>query len=69
MSRNLKILVGDANGVDSLIQKYLCDKNYSNVTVYHVRSHIRNNIGHWTTVSIDGKQLSGRAIITKGRKR
>ena len=68
ISKNLQILVGDANGVDSLIQRYLFNKNYSNVNVYHVGTHIRNNIGQWPTVSIDSKNLSGRAMYTQKDK-
>ena len=65
ISKNLQILVGDANGVDSLIQQYLVTNNYLNVTVYHVGNHIRNNIGQWNTVLVDSKKLSGRAMYTQ----
>lgn len=37
-----EILVGDCIGVDVLVQKYLCSKNYKNVTVYHSGSKFRN---------------------------
>lgn len=37
-----EILVGDCIGVDLLVQKYLCSKNYKNVTVYHSGSKFRN---------------------------
>ena len=58
----------DANGVDSLIQRYLFNKNYSNVNVYHVGTYIRNNIGQWGTVPVDSKNLSGRAMYTQKDK-
>ena len=68
MSKNFQILVGDANGVDSLIQQYLFNKKYSNVTVYHVGNYTRNNIGQWSTVSVDSQKLSGRAMYTQKDK-
>ena len=33
-NKNLTILIGDANGVDKYVQKYLSDKNYRNVVVF-----------------------------------
>ena len=49
--RNLRILVGDANGVDRLIQEYLSEKAYRNVTVYCINNP-RNNLGQWENHSI-----------------
>jgi hypothetical protein len=46
------VLVGDANGADKSIQKYLFNKNYEKVTVFCVESSCRNNIGHWQTKNI-----------------
>lgn len=40
------ILIGDANGADKAIQKYLFSKQYLNVTVFCV-GNCRNNIGNW----------------------
>jgi len=37
-----KVLVGDAPGIDSLIQKYFVSKNYKNVAVYTVENKPRN---------------------------
>jgi len=42
---NAKILVGDAPGVDTEVQKYLKSKNYENVTVYHAYEPPRNHQG------------------------
>jgi hypothetical protein len=39
---NLPVLVGDARGVDVLVQEYLALKQYINVTVYTVESKPRN---------------------------
>lgn len=40
---NLDVLVGDADGIDSLIQKYYDDSNYHNITVYSIFDLPRNN--------------------------
>ena len=41
------ILVGDASGVDSLVQQCFVDLNYRNVVVYASNGKARNNIGKW----------------------
>lgn len=64
MEQNLTVIVGDANGIDSLVQKYLADKTYSNVNVYHSGNYIRNNIGNWSTVTVPSQNLTGRALYT-----
>ncbi len=47
------ILVGDADGVDALIQKILADKSYENVKVFCTGNIPRNNIGRWELVTIE----------------
>lgn len=47
---NETILVGDASGVDKLVQAFLNDLGYRNVIVYHAYSYPRNNLGNWETV-------------------
>lgn len=49
---NYTVLVGDANGVDKLVQQYLFSKNYRNVFVYACENNLRNNIGRWDVVSV-----------------
>jgi len=49
IDKNYSILVGDANGMDKAVQKYLSDKSYRNVLVYCVGENCRNNIGQWET--------------------
>ncbi len=36
------ILVGDANGIDRLIQQYFIDNKYCNVTIYSIHTKPRN---------------------------
>ena len=64
MSKNLTVLVGDANGIDNIVQKYLFMNNYNNVVVYYAGNSIRNNIGHWTTENVPSGDLQGRAKYT-----
>ena len=64
MTQNLSIIIGDANGVDALVQRYLADVGYKNVLIYHVGNSVRNNIGNWQTVSVPAQNLTGRALYT-----
>lgn len=41
------VLVGDADGIDSSIQKFLNDRKYKNVKVFASRGIARNNYGDW----------------------
>ena len=43
------VLVGDANGADKALQRYLADRKYQDVTVYCSGNSCRNNIGDWRT--------------------
>jgi hypothetical protein len=36
IEQNLEILVGDANGIDTLVQNYCLSLNYYNVTIYSI---------------------------------
>jgi len=36
IENNIRILVGDADGIDSLIQNFCLSKNYTNLTVYSI---------------------------------
>lgn len=54
-SRGRDVLVGDANGVDRLVQDFLHAAGYRRVTVYHVEGAPRNNIGNWPTHEVESK--------------
>jgi probable addiction module antidote protein len=47
------ILVGDANGADKAVQKFLHDDGYPHVTVYCSGHDCRNNLGGWPTENIE----------------
>lgn len=53
MNGELKILVGDAYGIDSLVQKYLNEHGYNNVTIYASNGKARNNIGGWKVENVE----------------
>jgi phosphoribosylformylglycinamidine (FGAM) synthase-like amidotransferase family enzyme len=47
IENNHPVIIGDCDGIDSLVQKYLI--NYKNVTVYYSGDFVRNNHGNWIT--------------------
>jgi len=47
IQKELRALVGDANGFDRAAQKYLSDHRYRSVLVYCTNGHCRNNVGDW----------------------
>ena len=49
IEKGFQILVGDANGADKAIQRYLADRSYPNVLVHCMKDHCRNNLGNWPT--------------------
>jgi hypothetical protein len=53
IEKGFHILVGDANGADKAVQRYLADKSYPNVLVHCMKDHCRNNVGSWPTREID----------------
>lgn len=66
MQGELDILVGDAYGVDSLIQKYCYENGYTNVKVYASNGKARNNIGGWNIEAVYvSSDLSGRDFYTQ----
>jgi hypothetical protein len=49
IAKGFQILVGDANGADKAVQRYLADKAYPHVLVHCMENHCRNNVGSWPT--------------------
>jgi hypothetical protein len=47
VEKGCQILVGDANGADKAIQRYLAGKAYPNVLVHCMEGHCRNNVQNW----------------------
>jgi hypothetical protein len=52
IEKDFTILVGDANGSDKAVQRYLADKSYGNVIVHCMASNCRNNLAGWPTREI-----------------
>jgi hypothetical protein len=46
------VIVGDANGVDKAVQRYLSSRHYANVIVFCMEGGCRNNLGDWPTRAI-----------------
>ena len=58
-AENADILVGDCFGADKLVQQYLNNKGYKNVTVYVSVDKTRNNIGGFNEKHIKANGLTG----------
>ena len=66
ISQNMQVLVGDATGVDTLIQKYLFSCNYFNVVVYTIFKEPRNLLSTKFKVKrVYVENLSGRKAQEK----
>lgn len=52
------MLIGDANGADRAMQKYLAEKSYKNVLIFCAGNNCRNNIGGWETRLIQSDRVN-----------
>ena len=70
VQKGFAVLVGDAQGVDKAVQKYLADVHYDNVTVYCSGHTSRNNIGQWETrnVSVGEREKNFQFYAAKDRE-
>lgn len=66
-NNNFTVFVGDANGVDKLIQSFYLNLNYKNVVVFASNGKARNNIGKWPmeTVLADEKAKGFNFYVQK----
>lgn len=55
-SSGAHIIVGDANGADKAVQKFLHDASYDNVTVFCSGNACRNNVGRWHAHHVNAPQ-------------
>lgn len=65
MRANSTVLIGDAPGADTWIQKYLAENGYSRVIVYTTDKEVRNNVGNWTVRMIDGNGNTEERLIRR----
>jgi hypothetical protein len=54
VSLRATILIGDAPGADTLVQRHLAGRGYADVTVWHRSPGPRNNLGAWPTRAVGG---------------
>jgi hypothetical protein len=52
IEKGFTVLVGDANGADKAVQRYLADKHYEAVIVHCMEGNCRNNVGNWSAREI-----------------
>lgn len=49
LDNGFTVIVGDANGADRAVQRYLASNRYEKVIVFCMAGECRNNVGQWTT--------------------
>ena len=61
------VLVGDATGVDSSVQRFYADKAYNQVTVFAGNGEARNNVGNWKVenVAVEGNRKNFDFYVQK----
>ncbi len=52
VEKGFTVIVGDANGVDKAVQRYLNGRRYNNVIVFCMEGGCRNNVRDWPTRTI-----------------
>ncbi len=52
VEKGFTVIVGDANGVDKAVQRYLNGRRYNNVVVFCMEGGCRNNVGDWPARTI-----------------
>ena len=52
LNSDAEILVGDADGVDTEIQKFCAAQQYKNVTVFATNGKVRNNVGNFAVRNV-----------------
>lgn len=65
IAQDYQVLVGDADGADSAIQRFLHENHASHVTVYCAGDKPRNNLGEWAVNPVKTYHAKGtRAFFT-----
>lgn len=69
VDQHFHVLVGDANGADKALQKYLAEVSYPLVTIYCAGGRCRNNVASWRTRNVAVEpQLKGRDFYVEKDK-
>jgi hypothetical protein len=53
IQKELRVLIGDANGFDRAVQTYLSEHSYPSVLVYCTAGQCRNNVGAWPIQAVE----------------
>lgn len=53
IQKQLRVLIGDANGFDRLAQAYLASHDYPSVVIYCTNGVCRNNVGNWPLRTVE----------------
>jgi hypothetical protein len=53
IEKQLRVLIGDANGFDRAAQAYLAENGYPSVLVYCTQGVCRNNVGNWPLHAVE----------------
>ena len=63
MEKKYNVIIGDANGIDYLIQKYLSEHNYMRVSVYYSGSQPRNRANmQWKVYNFNDRGKRGKSL-------
>ncbi len=52
INNKYQVLLGDANGADKAVQRFLHEVQYNNVFVYCSGNNCRNNLGKWEVINV-----------------
>lgn len=69
MKKRLPIVIGDANGADKAVQRYLHSKHYQYVEVFCSEGICRNNIGNWRARNVPSKTRQRNAQYYSAKDR
>ncbi|MDJ0276272.1 hypothetical protein QLH51_05600 [Sphingomonas sp. 2R-10] len=67
--RGLPVLIGDARGADTAVQRLLHERGAKNLTVFAADGFPRNNVGDWQVRNVPGEGRSGTAAFHAGKDR
>ncbi|MDG2918071.1 hypothetical protein P7M46_08680 [Bisgaard Taxon 10/6] len=67
LSQNFLVVIGDANGVDKAVQKFLAEKEYNTVEIYCSGNNCRNNLGNWNLKQIDSNATGRKFYEAKDK--
>jgi hypothetical protein len=68
IEKGLTVIVGDANGADKAVQRYLSSKRYEKVIVFCMAGECRNNLGSWPTRQVTAASDVRRGSLYYGTK-